>query len=313
MTEKTANYNILLCMGTGDFFLYSLFFFCFVCVLLLSLRFVLYNNNATIATIRLFPHHNPITHPQPSCMEFDIVCLNMDALSHLSTGHDRNNAVIASVTKQKEKEGTCYAHAAAGVVLAALMRRVGSALPPMMSVVDEAIAIGRQHDLRKGKSANGLNGGSTDVLVELCAKYRLHAQQVTYLQAKHALVAGRSVYGTFLGGETFWNDIYSYDNGILGGLDVGGKDDGGHAVLVYNMQRGSTTMEFPILQHVTHGGKVGEKEWAMVSDFHLGQMPWSRQVAVFALALIFHGMPYGMCIFVFRIVLLPRKISTLRF
>jgi hypothetical protein len=41
------------------------------------------------------------------------------------------------------------------------------------------------------------------------------------------------VYGRFRGDNSFWNDFSNNSKDILGALDVGQKDDRGHAVLVY--------------------------------------------------------------------------------
>jgi hypothetical protein len=127
----------------------------------------------------------------------------------------------------------------------------------MEDVVREAIAMGAQKDPRGGltpirvfrdgqwinSDPRGYRGG--EVLAELAARYNLHTRRLEgtpremWNSAKEALAAGRSLYASFSGFDSFWQEFSSASRGIIQHIPEGhstGKDDtrGAHAVLVYS-------------------------------------------------------------------------------
>jgi hypothetical protein len=181
-------------------------------------------------------------------LQRDIFCIDR------SREHELGMAITAARSQQ---HGTCYAEAAAGLVIGALMRRVGSTLPDMEDLVREAIRLGAERDFRSTTpirvfqdgqwidcDPRGYHGG--EVLDTLARSYKLHTRTFSgtpeeiWKSAQSALAAGRSLYGTFSGYDSFWREFQARSSqGIIQQIPLGtssGPTDphGAHAVLVYS-------------------------------------------------------------------------------
>ena len=152
-------------------------------------------NNET----KLFMQVNHPDHLREACnMARDVVCCQ-DALSDLLVSVDLDIYITQSTDSfEAKKQGgkACYAYASATVLHLAMKRILGreGGYPEFKALRDEMI-----------KGFGGVDGANTSqVLDEVCPKYRLHCRDVNPKEAMQAIVEKRPVVATFRLTEEEW-------------------------------------------------------------------------------------------------------------
>ena len=141
------------------------------------------------------------------------------------------NAANASFEPQRQRGGTCYAHAVAAVLHLAMRRIVGRecGVPDFLEICQKLIG------------AYGEKGAVTsDVLNIWAPKYRLHHRKVDETGARQAINHRRPVVATFCLDEKQWTNFSEFyrksPQGVLESKDIGARSAqskiDGHAVVL---------------------------------------------------------------------------------
>jgi hypothetical protein len=136
-------------------------------------------------------------------MAQDVVC-SSDSLSELLVSVDLDIYISLSISDFKAKNQqceTCYANASAAVLHLAMQRILGreGGYPSFDKLKDEMI------------QAYGIHGANTsEVLRNICPKYRLHSSEVCIKGAMNAIVRKRPVVTRFRLTDGEWGDFENF-------------------------------------------------------------------------------------------------------